>query len=49
MLSRSEVALLNRALVGKALRALEEEFDAFTTAKAAYSTSVTSQVVLLLR
>src|SRR6185437_6473872 len=47
MLAGSEVALLNRALVGKTLGALQEKLHAFATAKAADRSGITCDRALL--
>ena len=48
VLPGSEVALLDRALLGVAPLALEEQLHALTAAQAAHGTTVTSHLVLCL-
>jgi len=47
VLTGSEVALLNRTFVAEALRAFEEELDAFPATETTHCIGITSQVILL--
>ena len=47
VLAGSEVALLDRTLVGETLCAFEEQLHAFAAAKAAYCVFITCQISLL--
>src|SRR5580693_517667 len=48
MLSGSEIALLDGALIAKALRAFEEQLHALAAAQTANCIGITCQIVLLL-
>jgi hypothetical protein len=49
VLSGSEVAFLNGTLVAEALRALQEELDAFPATETTDCIGITGQVILLIR
>jgi hypothetical protein len=48
VLSGSEVAFLNRTFVAKALRAFQEELDAFPATETTHCIGITCQFVLLI-